>query len=67
MEGGRYLLCDVCTLETFTLNLPWNQDSKLIREARTKGWLLTFDAGQRLVMTVCPKCHAIAKAKGELT
>lgn len=59
-EGGRYLLCDLCTIETFTLDLPWTQDSKTLQEAKANGWKLEFDRGQRLVVTLCPKC------KGEL-
>lgn len=59
-EGGRYLLCDHCNMESFSLNLPWTQDSETLRAARAAGWELVFSKGhatRRLLETVCPKCR----------
>lgn len=60
-EGGRILLCDTCNFDSFTLHLPWTEDTRMLQAAQKAGWKLQYDAGMRLQKAICPKCAKLAE------
>jgi hypothetical protein len=63
-QGGRYILCDGCEKETFSINLPWPHDGKTVDAALQAGWsvvslpIVRRRAGKPHLFHICPACTA---------
>ncbi|QIG75733.1 hypothetical protein EVC20_162 [Rhizobium phage RHph_Y2_17_1] len=66
-QGGRYIECDRCRKNHFSLNLPWSRDGETITAARAAGWRVVHEPEVNFSEDVCPDCLTLedARPKGE--